>query len=257
MKTPKTCYFTLIELLVVIAIIAILASMLLPALNSARAKAKDITCLNNQRQIGTYMAAYVDMNDGKFPKFQGNLSAYNIAWGGKGTWQDALYYISTNTDFMNFRHYDIGRPSERPEDRGANRPKTIFGCPSQVSKQAFNKGGVSRHYAMNSFHSNMSYSWVKGYTFKVDKIKGPSDRMIVMDVDRITTGDTNLIEIGSYAHINSNGGNWRHNNSRGANILFVDGHTESRLWSAIPNYNAPIGQGSRLFDPDGFWCDWR
>lgn len=75
--------FTLIELLVVIAIIAILAAMLLPALNAAREKAKAVSCINNLKQLGQFVALYQSDWNGFFPGsttgsgfFYSNLEPY-------------------------------------------------------------------------------------------------------------------------------------------------------------------------------------
>jgi prepilin-type N-terminal cleavage/methylation domain-containing protein len=103
--------FTLVELLVVIAIIAILASMLLPALGNAKSRALATSCLSNQKQLVVALHLYTNDNSERFPPIQDRIP------GGESSWRAYLW----NNVGRNPRTYDC--PAEKTEVYASAKPR--------------------------------------------------------------------------------------------------------------------------------------
>ncbi len=233
----KQKFFTLIELLVVIAIIAILAGMLLPALNSARDRARSARCINNLKTMGSGFSQYaMDYNDFIALPITSAASIDQDIWGGSGafnhrTWAAyiAPYFVGGYTD-----------PKVWPSSSKPLKKWEQFYCTSDKKEATLNAGGTLR--------SRLSYAQPIGSVRKTDgsygvKTNDPKLKSASKTVSVIENNEKVYNYSGSWVGVNGGGsmayllyqgylttgsietcnvGYIRHANK--ANTLFLDGH---------------------------------
>ncbi len=237
MNTLSLCgkrAFTLIELLVVVAIIAILASMLLPALTQARTKARASLCQNNLKQLRMFCNLYEnDFDDYAIP----------VAWFDLPNWNQRMKYPWWQANLTDLGYWTgkLANDLDCPLLPTATTDKTAdlrgFNYRAYSQRAFITWNGDIQHINWPRYGRNwyMNYSNIHGYRhIKVTSMaRSPSDLLEFADMEPVWAWGGDSIRmpynIGWYQNLAQS------THDEKPNIGFLDGHVERRHYSEMSN----------------------
>ena len=219
MKQSKT--FTLIELLVVIAIIAILASMLMPALQQARERGRSITCASNLKQQGSAMDMYTNDNKGYLVPYSASWLQYTPKW----MTLLSISYIKQRGVFMCPSH-----PKAEKETQWSTFYQAVMVEDSCKGSYGINWRTVGSEYAHSSPQTDKPT--------KLTRFKYHSEVYAIMDARSVTSADPTdgYYSVSSFLHTSVGKPIPRHNGQ--IPILYTDWHVSTKQCDFYDPYNA-------------------